>query len=124
MQIFDHREIDMSIGENLRKARNAKGVSQAAIAEKVGAGKTTYIGWEHDTNPPPADKLVDLAKELGVSVEGLLFGDDGGISAEMMDIFRRFDALPANAKAQARMLLRALLFTLENGTDGKAEVAA
>ncbi|MFY1662833.1 helix-turn-helix domain-containing protein [Pseudomonas sp. Pseu.R1] len=124
MQIFDHREIDMSIGENLRKARNAKGVSQAAIAEKVGAGKTTYIGWEHDTNPPPADKLVDLAKELGVSVEGLLFGDDGGISAEMMDIFRRFDALPANAKTQARMLLRALLFTLENGTDGKAEVAA
>ncbi|OLU30712.1 hypothetical protein BVH03_09445 [Pseudomonas sp. PA15(2017)] len=114
----------MTIGENLRKARKAKGVSQAAIAEKVGAGKTTYIGWEHDANPPPADKLVVLAKELDVSVDGLLFGDEGGISSEMMDIFRRFDSLPGPAKTQAKMLLRALLFTLENGANASEGAAA
>ncbi len=114
----------MNIGENLKQARMAKKLSQAALAEKVGAGKTTYISWEHDTNPPPADKLVLLARELDVSIDALLFGEDAGMTADMRDLFRRFDSLPAAAKTQARLLLRALLFSLESGLPSAEEHAA
>ncbi|EEZ3328790.1 helix-turn-helix transcriptional regulator [Escherichia coli] len=114
----------MTIGENLKRARKAKDVSQAALAERVGAGKSTYIGWEHDTNPPPADKLVLLARELDMSVDALLFGETAGVSADLRDIFRRFDDLPAPAKAQAKLLLRALLFSLESGLQQAEEHAA
>lgn len=105
----------MSIGENLKRARKARDLSQAALADRVGAGKSTYIGWEHDTNPPPADKLILLAQVLDVSVDELLFGENAGISEEMRDLLRRFDNLPPATKVQARLLLRALLFSLESG---------
>lgn len=105
----------MTIGENLKRARSAKGLSQTALADRVGAGKSTYIGWEHDTNPPPADKLILLAGALEVSVDELLFGENAGISEEMKDLFRRFDNLPPASKANAKLLLRALLFSLESG---------
>lgn len=114
----------MTIGENLKKARTAKKLSQGALAEKVGAGKTTYISWEHDANPPPADKLVMLAKELDLSVDALLFGEESGVSADLRDIFRRFDALPGPVKAQAKLLLRALLFSMESGLQAVEENAA
>lgn len=113
----------MTIGENLKRARTAKKLSQRALAEKIEVGGSTYIGWEHDTNPPPADKLILLAQALDTSVEELLFGENAGLSEEMQDLFRRFDSLPTGAKAQARMMLRALLFSLESGAT-KAEDAA
>lgn len=113
----------MTIGENLKRARKARDLSQANLAERIDAGKSTYIGWEHDTNPPPADKLILLAQVLDVSVDELLFGENAGLSEEMRDLFRRFDNLPTGTKTQARMMLRALLFSLENGTL-KAEDAA
>lgn len=104
----------MTIGENLKKARMAKKLSQRALAEQVEAGGSTYIGWEHDANPPPADKLILLAKALDVSVNELLFGENAGMGEEMQDLLRRFDRLPHAKKVQARLLLRALLFSLES----------
>ncbi|HCF7022020.1 TPA: helix-turn-helix domain-containing protein [Pseudomonas aeruginosa] len=96
----------------------------AALAERIGAGKSTYIGWEHDINPPPADKLIPLAKELDVSIDTILFGENAGMSAEMRDLFRRFDELSPAVKPQAKLLLRALLFSLESGAAQGEEHAA
>ncbi|HCF0230770.1 TPA: transcriptional regulator [Pseudomonas aeruginosa] len=91
---------------------------------ELGAGKSTYIGWEHDINPPPADKLIPLAKELDVSIDTILFGENAGMSAEMRDLFRRFDELSPAVKPQAKLLLRALLFSLESGAAQGEEHAA
>lgn len=114
----------MTIGENLKKARMAKKLSQRALAELIDAGGSTYIGWEHDINPPPADKLIGLAQVLDVSVGELLFGENAGISEEMLDLLRRFDNLPPKVKKQARLLLRTLLFSLENEAARQDENAA
>lgn len=113
----------MTIGENLKRARKARGLSQGALAERIDAGKSTYIGWEHDTNPPPADKLMLLAEVLDVSVDELLFGENAGLSEEMRDLFRRFERLPNSTKLQARLMLRAMIFSLESGA-AQAEDAA
>ncbi|EPK1091774.1 helix-turn-helix domain-containing protein [Pseudomonas aeruginosa] len=114
----------MTIGENLKRARMKREISQAALAERIGAGKSTYIGWEHDINPPPADKLIPLAKELDVSIDTILFGENAGMSAEIRDLFRRFDELSPAVKPQAKLLLRALLFSLESGAAQGEEHAA
>jgi len=104
----------MNIAENLKKARKNNGLSQLAVAEKIGVGKTTYLAWEHGTNPPPADKLALLAQVLGVSVDALLFGEKEGIDGSLRDMFRRFAALPEEIKPQTTMMLRSLLFSVEN----------
>lgn len=113
----------MSIGENLKQARAAKKLSQGTLAEKVGAGKTTYISWEHDTNPPPADKLILLAQELDTTVNKLLFGQSTA-SDEIEMLLRRFEALPDATKPNARRMLKALLFTLEAESEQHGEAAA
>lgn len=47
-----------------------------------------------------------------------------GMSAEMRDLFRRFDELSPAVKPQAKLLLRALLFSLESGAAQGEEHAA
>lgn len=113
----------MTIGENLKRARKARGLSQGTLAERIDAGKSTYIGWEHDTNPPPADKLMLMAEVLDVSIDELLFGENAGLSEEMRDLFRRFEKLPGGTKQQARLMLRAMLFSLESGAAGAEDAA-
>nr|WP_024308269.1 helix-turn-helix transcriptional regulator [Pseudomonas sp. P818] len=113
----------MTIGENLKRARMAKKISQRALAERIDVGGSTYVGWEHDTNPPPADKLILIAQALETSIDELLFGENAGLSEEMRDLFRRFEKLPAGTKQQARLMLRAMLFSLESGA-AQAEDAA
>ncbi|KXU38760.1 hypothetical protein AXE65_12040 [Ventosimonas gracilis] len=104
----------MNIAENLKKARKNKGLTQLAVAEKIGAGKTTYLQWEQGTNPPPADKLALLAQVLGVSVHDLLFGEKEELDGSLRDLFRRFAELPEEIKPQTTMMLRSLLFSVEN----------
>ncbi|WP_237047330.1 hypothetical protein, partial [Pseudomonas aeruginosa] len=65
-----------------------------------------------------------LAKELDVSIDTILFGENAGMSAEMRDLFRRFDELSPAVKPQAKLLLRALLFSLESGAAQGEEHAA
>jgi transcriptional regulator with XRE-family HTH domain len=104
----------MSIGENLRQKREAMKLSQKALAEMVGSGENTYIGWEKDKNPPPADKLGEIAKILGCSTDELIFErSDRDISSEMRAIFRRFNALPEDMKLPAKIMLRGMVHSLE-----------
>lgn len=104
----------MSIGENLRAKREASGLSQKALAALIETAANTYIGWEHDKNPPPADKVALLARVFRCSTDELIFEkSDRSVTEDMRAVFRRFDALPNDMKPQARMMLRAMLLSLE-----------
>ena len=62
----------MTLGQNIQTARKAKGISQEALAEKIGVSRQALGKWEKDTALPGVDNLQALAKELGVSVDALL----------------------------------------------------
>ena len=62
----------MTLGQNIQTARKAKGISQEALAEKIGVSRQALGKWEKDTAMPGVDNLQALAKELGVSVDALL----------------------------------------------------
>lgn len=104
----------MSIGENLKTLRERRGLTQPAIAALIDTPKTTYIGWEHDKNPPPADKVADLARVLGCSTDELIFEKaERSVSEDMRALFRRLATLPDDMQSQARTIIRGLVLSLE-----------
>lgn len=63
-----------SMGSRLRDARERTGISAGALAEALGVNVTSIKAWENDKRTPRANKLVNIAGVLGVSVRWLLEG--------------------------------------------------
>ncbi|WP_455502070.1 helix-turn-helix domain-containing protein [Gemmiger sp.] len=62
----------MTLGQNIQAARRAKGLSQEALAERVGVSRQALGKWEKDTALPGLDNLQALAAALGTGVADLL----------------------------------------------------
>lgn len=62
----------MTLGQNIQTARKAKGMSQEALAERIGISRQALGKWEKDTALPGLDNLQALAAELGTGVDALL----------------------------------------------------
>ena len=62
----------MTLGETIQAKRTALGLSQEALAERVGVSRQAVSKWEVGDAVPDTDKLVPLARALGVSVDELL----------------------------------------------------
>ena len=61
------------LGENIRKLRQARGLTQQQLADKMGASNYTTISkWESGANSPRGGDLVELSKLFNVSVDELL----------------------------------------------------
>ena len=65
-----------SFGTRLRMAREACGMSQELLAEKVNIGKSTISDYENDKKDPKMPMACALAKELNTPV-AFLAGEDG-----------------------------------------------
>jgi len=59
----------MRIGERLKSARNASGLSMRELAEKVGISAQAISKYERGINVPSSDILIHLARALGKKVE-------------------------------------------------------
>ena len=59
-------------GARLAALRQAVGLTQADLADRVGENQQTIARWEVAARPPPSPALPKLAKALGVSVEEIL----------------------------------------------------
>ena len=64
--------MSMTLGETIQAKRTALGLSQEALAERVGVSRQAVSKWEVGDAVPDTDKLVPLARALGVSVDELL----------------------------------------------------
>lgn len=62
----------MTFGEKLTRLRKREGLSQEALAEKLGVSRQAVSRWEQGTALPDAAKLLPCAKLFTVSVEWLL----------------------------------------------------
>lgn len=61
----------MTIGENIKKYRKAKGFTQKELAESVGVAAITIQQYERNVREPKMDTVVRLAQALGISVADL-----------------------------------------------------
>ena len=62
----------MTLGEKIRTLRKKAGLSQEALAEKLGVSRQAVSKWETGTADPSTSNLLALAKLFGVSAEELL----------------------------------------------------
>ena len=62
----------MTFGEKLTRLRKREGLSQEALAEKLGVSRQAVSRWEQSTALPDAAKLLPCAKLFSVNVEWLL----------------------------------------------------
>ena len=69
-----------TFGDRLANAREATGLSQREVAQRLGVKEKTIRDWEDDLSEPRASRLQTLAGMLGVSLMWLLSGQGEGVS--------------------------------------------
>ena len=62
----------MSFGQKLQMLRQRAGMSQDALAERLGVSRQAVSRWERDETMPDPDKIVALADLFGVTTDYLL----------------------------------------------------
>ena len=68
-----------TFGDRLSGAREAAGMSQAALARRLGVKPTTLRSWEEDRAEPRANRVQMLSGLLNVSLVWLLTGEGDGV---------------------------------------------
>ena len=56
--------------------RQAKGITQWQLAEKIGVRQESVAQWETGKTAPRFDRLIEIAKALDCSVDDLIKKDD------------------------------------------------
>lgn len=72
--ISDVHNPPMGLGERIRIARTATGMSQPALARAINMGQTTIAGYEGDKSEPTLDIISKIAHATGVTPQWLAFG--------------------------------------------------
>lgn len=62
----------MSLGTNLSRLRGRSGLSQDALAEKMGVSRQSVSKWENDSSVPELEKLIRLAEIFDVTLDELV----------------------------------------------------
>ncbi|GIL02561.1 MAG: transcriptional regulator [Alphaproteobacteria bacterium] len=82
--IFDEAGDNDTLGGRLWRAREAVGLSEAALAKALGIRPETLRAWESDRSEPRANRLVTIAGLLNVSPTWLLHGVGGAPQGETL----------------------------------------
>jgi transcriptional regulator with XRE-family HTH domain len=95
-------------GQRLLTAREAAGLSQAQVAEKLGLHQTSYADWERHPVALRPEQLKTLAELFGVTVEALLDEQKttprgNGPAGKLRQVFERASQLP---REQQKHVLR------------------
>lgn len=64
--------MDIKTADRLIEFRKAKGLSQEALAEKLGVSRQAISKWERGESSPDTDNLIALANVYGITLDELL----------------------------------------------------
>ena len=70
------RSMNVEIARRLAARRKQAGLSQEALAERLGVSRQAVSKWERSESSPDTDNLIALAQLYGVSLDDLLYVDD------------------------------------------------
>ena len=59
----------MKFSEKLMNLRRSKGWSQDEFAQQIGVTRQTVSKWELDQTVPDMNKLIDISKVFGISLD-------------------------------------------------------
>ena len=101
-------------GARLHAAREAKGLSQAQMADKLGLAQQSYAAWERRNVALRADQLQQLAGILGVGVDQLLGqatkpARAAGPVGRLRQVFENASKLPRHQQAKVAEFVEAFV---------------
>lgn len=70
------------ISKNIKHFRNAAGLTQEILADKISVTRQAVSSWERGVTQPDIDMLIALSENLGVSVEELIYGETKKVGLE------------------------------------------
>lgn len=106
----------VSFGENLKRIRAEKNLSQGDLAKKVGMHATHISRYERDLTTPTVEALKKLAEQLEVSADILVFGPENTRAEqnlsdqELLTLFKKIQVLEEKDLDCIKSLLQAYVF--------------
>jgi transcriptional regulator with XRE-family HTH domain len=104
----------MLIGKNIKKVREAKGLSQKEVALTCKMDTGHYSRIENDKSDPALSSLAKIAKALGIGVAELFTADDifkdvNSVDKSLMEKISLIELLDKKEKAAFFTMLDALV---------------
>lgn len=90
-----------TFGDRLAGARDAAGLDQKGLANKLGVKLSVLQAWEDDLKEPRANRLQMVSGVLGVSMSWLLTGEGEGPDAPDEDTAMTSDLIDMLAEMRA-----------------------
>ncbi len=118
MKQKDPEAADVQVGINIRQLRIARGLSQTAVADKIGVSFQQIQKYEKGQNRVAGSRLMQIAELFNIKVESLFTGivqeGDGsgalpGMSIDAVKLANDFDAIEDPA---IRLTIRGLVKSL------------
>lgn len=78
-------EVVAALGRRIGEARRKRGWTRVELAGRLGISRERLAKWEQGQNAPPLGLLIRLRKELGVTLDELVTGEEpagGGMTEE------------------------------------------
>ena len=119
----------MEFHVNLRNYREAAGLTQLQVAERLGITKSTYCNYESGKREPDVAKIKKIAKALGISADALLETgysekSSAALSAGAMKLAKDYDTLDIHGKKTVRVVMDEELERMEDEARFQEETAA
>jgi transcriptional regulator with XRE-family HTH domain len=106
--------VTMDFAHRLVAARKRAGLTQQALADRIGTHVTQIRRYEAGTSTPTLDVLRNIAIGLSVTIDSLVFGDDErGPQDELRLAFEAIQHLDPEEQAVVRQLIEAMLLKHE-----------
>lgn len=93
-----------NVGENIKKFRKLKGLTQKELAEKLGITQKSVAQYERTNKLPKLETLLYIADALDITLNGLLFGKSDLESEKALE-----KAMEETAKWNDKIVKRALI---------------
>lgn len=106
----------MSFGDNLKKIRADKDISQGELAKMIDVHATHISRYERNLTSPTIDVAKKVADALEVSTDALIYGSDEQIvnnklnDAELLQLFNKVQQLNDEDISSVKAMLKAFVF--------------
>ena len=98
--------MEIRIGENIKRLRKAKNVTQEQIGELLGISVTAVSKWERCETYPDITLLFPLAHYFGVTLDELMGYDEERIQAEITETLEYYRSIWLTEPEKARETIR------------------
>lgn len=105
---------EMALGENIKKLREIRGLSQKKAAELCGISESTWAKYEKGETQPTAAPIRLIAKGLQVSTDEILLEDDErSIRQDLRRMMQKIEEFPEARQLEVKRALKGHLMVIE-----------